>query len=76
MSNMGLILCHGQNLLYIARVRDYGLRDWTVKSKHRSYRRAVAAAGKALIEGGHKKADVLLIADYYDPIQLIEMVRR
>jgi len=71
-----LAICTGNNIFYIARVRHGRFHYWREKSRHRSYRAAATAMVKAFIGGGYKRADVLMTSDYYDPVQLCELVRR
>ncbi len=70
-------ICGGVGKRYQARVRRDGERAWEFVGKPtKSYpiamRRMLAAFGQY----GYKRADVIMWADYYDPVQLCELVRR
>ncbi len=74
---MSSAICRGVNIRYIARGRHYGFRRYTLVSAHRSYEAAIAAAARAFSRNSNfKRTDVLLTADYLEPIVLMEMVRR
>jgi len=68
-------ICSGVNKKYRARARYYGMKEyvllgtWT-RSKPKAMRDLVAA----IISNRYKRGDVLMIADYYDPIVIVEMV--
>lgn len=76
MAETTLSICRGNNSRYLARSRNKGFQSWRVISKHRTYRAAIAAAGRAFTDRALYRADVILVADYYPPVQLMEMVRR
>ncbi len=62
---------------YIARVRDAGCRNYRVLGKPmKSYARAIKRMAAAFAAGKCKRGDVLRVQEYYDPIQVCEMVRR
>ncbi|KKM42277.1 hypothetical protein LCGC14_1563190 [marine sediment metagenome] len=74
-----IAICTGSNRRFIARYRWYGCRRYQIVSEHRSYRVAVKAMAKAFAKPNHsmiKRADVIMTADYYDPVQLCELVRK
>ena len=72
----GSWICTGSNNRYIARTRQHGYRLYKVVSKHRSSRAAILAMAKAFAGGiDVKRADVLVEADWYDPVQICELVR-
>ncbi len=72
----GSWICTGSGQRYIARTRRTGHRLYDVVSKHRSRRAAIIAMAKAFAGGlDVKRADVLVEADYYDPVQICELVR-
>lgn len=72
----GIWICRGVNVQYLARVRYFGRRnyillgDWT-----RSRRKALRELGKAFGTRHYKRGDVLMIADYYDPVPIYEVVQ-
>ncbi len=73
----GGAICGGIGQMYVARWKPKGTRKWTVlgkptKTQYTALNRVIKAAGKYDYERG----DVLLIADYYDPIQVFEVVKR
>ena len=70
-------ICGGTGRYYVARARFTGYRKYKVLSSHSTYAAAIKAMTKGFANNGaYKRADVLLCADYYDPIQLCELVRR
>ena len=72
----GSWFCSGSNNRFIVRTRWQGYRRYQIVSKHRSRRAAIMAMAKAFAESFNiKRADVLMAADYYDPVQLCELVR-
>ena len=72
----GTWICTGSNNRYIARTRQRGYRLYRVVSEHRSRRAAILAMAKAFAGGINvKRADVLVTADYYEPVQICELVR-
>ncbi len=74
--NTGAI-CGGVGKCYQARVRIRGDRLWELVGKPtKSYRVAVRRMAMRFIEYRYQRGDVLMLADYYDPVQLCEIVRR
>lgn len=70
-------ICRGTNVRYLARGRWYGCRHWSPVGKPtKSYRVAQMRMAKAFADRPYKRADVIMWADYYDPLQLCELVRR
>ncbi len=70
-------ICGGVNKRYRARVRSFGCRRWTLIGEPvQSYGFALQRMVEAFGEGGCHRADVIMWADYYDPVQLCELVRR
>ena len=74
----GLTICTGSNVRYRARTRWHGFRRYDLVGKWtRSYHVAFTRMAKAFESNRNvKRADVIMIADYYDAIQLCELVRR
>ena len=70
-------ICGGTGRYYVAREHQHGAKSWSVVSRHRSQAAAVKAMAAAFAKNRRtNRADVLLCMDYYDPIQLCELVRR
>lgn len=70
-------VCTGTGTQYYARKRWTGYRKWTVISSHKSYDAAIKAMSEAFrTDPNAKRADVIMTADYYDPLQLCELVRK
>jgi len=66
----------GVNVRYCARVRRHGYRKWEpVTSWIKSDTRAIKAAAAAFCDHRFKRGQVLMIADWYDPIVVCEMSR-
>lgn len=62
---------------YIARVREPGARRYKlVSGKLKRYSSAVRVLAMAFTSGNYKRGDVIMVADYYDPVVLVEMVKR
>ncbi len=70
-------ICAGVNRRYHVRVRYEGMRRYQVIGKPvRSYHKAfLALAGEFAKSRNYDRGDVLLTADYYDPIQVCEIKR-
>jgi len=70
-------LCRGSGQKYLARVRWPGHRIYHLLGKPtRSRKVALRRLIEALDTYDYKRGDVLLLAEYYDPVQLFELVRR
>jgi len=76
-SKGNLTICTGNNVRYCARTRWHGCRRYDLVGKWtRSYKVAIMHMARAFAANRLvKRADVLMIADYYDPVQLCELVR-
>lgn len=63
---------------YIARVRGRGCRKYTILGRPcMTFAIAFKRMARKFAEDRHwKRGDVLLVADYYDPEQIAEAVRR
>lgn len=77
-SDGNLTICTGSNTQYRARTRLHGYRQYKWEGKwSRSYKVALMRMATAFADHQNvKRADVLMVADYYDPVQLCELVRR
>lgn len=78
MSNEGMTgsICRGVNVQYRARARWPGYHRYQLIGKPtRSYKVALRRMADAFATGKYKRADVLMSADYYDPVMLCELVR-
>lgn len=42
----------------------------------RSLKEAIKRMADAFAEGRYKRGDVILTADYYDPVQVVELVKK
>ncbi len=71
-------ICRGVGTRYLARGRWEGCRNWRPIGKPtKSYGVAVRRMAAAFAKNtNYKRADVIFWADYYDPAQLCELVRR
>ena len=70
-------ICGGVGNQYQARTRWHGYRRWDPVGKPtESYAVAVRRMAVAFSKGHCKRADVIMWAEYYDPVQLCELVRR
>ena len=74
----GLTICTGSDQRYLARTRWHGYRRYDSVGKWtRSYKVAVMRMAKAFVsDRAVKRADVLMIADYYEPVQICELRAR
>ena len=62
---------------YVARVRRSGCRRFKVISRnHKSYPAAVRSMVKAFMSDNYKRGQVIVVADYYDPVVVCELVNR
>ncbi len=73
----GLTICTGSGKRYRARTRWYGYRRYDlVGNPTHSYHVALMRMVKAFESSQNiKRADVIMTADYYDPIQVCELTR-
>lgn len=70
-------ICVATGQTFIARVRRVGCRKYDVLGKPTKIRGvAVSRMADAMATGNFKRGDVLLCADYYDPLPVFEMVKR
>ncbi|TAL38890.1 MAG: hypothetical protein EPN97_03335 [Alphaproteobacteria bacterium] len=62
---------------FIARVRSVGCRKYKLLGKPtKSYEAAVVRMARTFAKFHHyKRGDVLIVADYYEPQQLVEIKR-
>jgi hypothetical protein len=68
-------ICRGVGTKYRARVRLYGYRRYRLVGKdRRTFEAALRDLCRAFKPGLYKRGDVLMSADYYDPIQVVELV--
>ena len=66
----------GVSRRYQARAKMPGGRRYTLIGKPSvSYKATLRRLADAMIEHPYKRGDVLLMADYYDPVPIIEIVR-
>ena len=73
----GVIVCSGVNRQYQARAHYYAARRYELLgSPTRSRRVALRRLADAMDSGRYNRGDVLMTADYYDPVPVFEMVRR
>ena len=69
-------ICRGTNVRYRARVRWEGYQRYNlVGPPTRSYRVALIRMAKEFATGRYKRGDVIMTADYYDPVQVCELTR-
>jgi hypothetical protein len=69
-------ICRGTNPRYRARVRRLGCRKYELVGKWtKSNTRALSDMVKAFATGRYKRADVIYVTDYYDPVVLCELVK-
>ena len=69
-------ICGGVDVRYLARVRLYGHRRYMLLGKPtKSKRASMRRLADAMLNTAYKRGDVLLLADWYDPEPIVEMVR-
>lgn len=74
MSDVHICVATGQN--YITRVRRNKCRHFVLAGKPTKIREvALRRLADAMETGNYKRGDVVLCADYYDPIIQFEMVK-
>ena len=70
-------ICRGTNMQYQARAHWPGDRTYQCVGKPtRSYKVALRRMADAFATREYNRADVLMWADYYDPVMLCELVRK
>ncbi len=77
-NRLTITVCRGTNVRYLARGRWYGYRLWDPIGKPtKSYYVAIRRMAEAFANNrNYKRADVIMWADYYDPEELCQLVRR
>ena len=73
---MPVTVCSGLNQRYVVRAHWPGDRKYQLLGHHRSRRAALRRLADAMASGSYNRGDVLMSADYYDPVQIYEVVRR
>ena len=70
-------ICNGTDVRYQARGREFAMTDYELIGKPtKSFKLAAQRMASAFVERGYKRADVITWAEYYDPQQVCELVRR
>lgn len=70
-------ICIGVGKMYQARARRLGCRNWIlIGEPTTSYDEAVIDMATAFAAHDYKRADVIMCADYYEPIRVCELVRK
>ena len=73
---MTLYISRGVNVRYFARVRLPGHRKWQlIGGFTKSRDKAFSTLAKHFVSTQWKRGEVLMTADYYDPIVVVEMRR-
>ena len=73
---MSVHICRGTNRKYRGMVRAVGCRNWIPAGPWRvNKKRAFNDAANKFMDYNYKRAAVWFIADYYDPISVVEMVK-
>lgn len=75
---MTVNICTGVNTRYRARARYYGCRNYVlIGTPTKSYKLAIQRMAAAFADNpNYKRADVMVLAEYYDPLMVCELVRR
>lgn len=69
-------ICGGVNRSYQVRVRRYGQHKYElVGTPSKTFRTALKRLAEAFGNQEYKRGDVVMSADYYDPVVLCEIVR-
>jgi hypothetical protein len=72
-----IAICQGTNTRYQARVRYARQRRYTLVGKpSKSRYAALRRLAEAFTIAGYKRGDVIVTADYYEPVPIYELVRR
>ena len=72
-----LWICTGTGKRYRARVRYEGMRTYKLLGPPtKSYRVALMRVATEFATDRYKRGDVIMTADYYEPIQICELVKR
>ena len=76
MSEASVHICRGVNRAFISQTRMTGHRKWTTVCRASDdYDKAVMSMAAAFCSSGAKRGRVLMTADYYDPVVIVEMHR-
>ncbi len=78
MTNVAVHINRPSSTRFVARVRARGNRKYTVLGKptkrlEPALRRVATAMGRTWV---WKRGDVLMVADYYDPVLMAEIIRQ
>lgn len=74
---MSVHICSGVHQRFYGQVRLPGHRRWQkVAGARMSLARAIRDMARAFAAGTYKRGRVIMTADYYDPLVIVEMVRR
>ena len=71
---MSTVHIHAPAGEYVVRVRHPYHKRYIVVSQHKEKIQAMVALGLAMAGGQYKRGDVLFCAEWYDPIQVAELV--
>lgn len=76
-AEFGIYICTGVNVRYRAGVRREGCRNYDLLGKRwgRSSSAALKRLTDAMTTGQYKRGVVLMLADYYSPEPIYEIVR-
>lgn len=75
--SMSLHINRPSSTRYVARVRPPGHKRYEcIGRPTRSLKAAIKRMAGAFAEGSYKRGDVILTADYYEPVQIVELVRK
>jgi hypothetical protein len=74
---MSLYIHRPSSTRFVARVRRPGCRNYQLVGKEtRSYATAILRMSREFAKRDYQRGDVIMTADYYDPVVLCELVRR
>ena len=68
-------VCRGENRQFNARVRPSGRRRYTVGRDRPTFEAAMRDLFKMFRRDIHKRGDVIMTADYYEPVRIVEIVK-
>ncbi len=69
-------ICTGANKRYCARVRMPGFRKYEVGKMRKSFAIAMQDLFKMFDKTFYQRGDVVMTADYYSPVQIVEITRK
>lgn len=73
---MHVHICYPTNMRYVARVRPIGHRKYQALPARKSFERAMRDLTANFDRRLRKRGDIVMFSDWYDPITVVELIKR